>query len=50
MLAWRPFFAGKISLTELNTAGLIDMGGLLKMNRLLDAIEATEAKQMESNK
>lgn len=47
MLAWRPFFAGKISLTELTTVGLIDLGTLLKINHLLDAIDATEAKQLE---
>ncbi|EFM88747.1 hypothetical protein [Actinobacillus pleuropneumoniae] len=47
MLAWRPFLAGKVTLTELNTAGLTDMGELLKINRLLDAIDATEAKQAE---
>lgn len=49
MIAWRPFLAGKITLTELNTAGLTDIGELLKINRLLDAIDAMEAKQMEKN-
>lgn len=47
MLAWRPFLAGKVTLTELNTSGLTDMGELLKINRLLDAVEAMEAKQAE---
>ena len=49
MIAWRPFLAGKITITELNTAGLTDIGELLKINRLLDAIDAMEAKQMEKN-
>lgn len=50
MIAWRPFLAGKVTLTELNTAGLMDMGELLKINRLLDAVDAMEAKQMEKNR
>ncbi|WP_197496282.1 hypothetical protein [Gallibacterium salpingitidis] len=50
MLAWRPFLLGKITLTELNTPGMTDMGELLKINRLLDAVEAMEAKQMEKNR
>ncbi|MFZ7141560.1 hypothetical protein ACLSY0_00130 [Avibacterium avium] len=50
MIAWRPFLAGKVTLTELNTAGLTDMGELLKINRLLDAVEAMEAKQMEKHR
>lgn len=50
MLAWRPFLAGKVTLTELNIAGLTDMGELLKINRLLDAVEAMEAKQMEKHR
>lgn len=47
MIAWRPFLMGKVTLEELNTPGLTDMGELLKINRLLDAIDAYEAKQME---
>lgn len=47
MIAWRPFLAGKVTLTELNTSGLTDMGELLKINRLLDAIDAMEEKQAE---
>lgn len=50
MIAWRPFLAGKVSLTELNTPGLTDMGELLKINRLLDAVDAMETKQMEKNR
>lgn len=50
MIAWRPFLAVKVTLTELNTAGLTDMGELLKINRLLDAVDAMEAKQMEKNR
>lgn len=47
MIAWRPFLAGKVTLSELNTPGLTDMGELLKINRLLDAIDAMEEKQAE---
>ena len=47
MIAWRPFLMGKVTLAELSTPGLTDMGELLKINRLLDAIEAMEAKQAE---
>lgn len=50
MIAWRPFLAGKVSLTELNSPGATDMGQLLKVNRLLDAMEAMEMKQMEKNR
>ncbi|MCQ9124363.1 hypothetical protein [Rodentibacter caecimuris] len=50
MIAWRPFLSDKVTLTELNTPGLIDMGELLKINRLLDAVDAMEAKQMEKNR
>lgn len=47
MIVWRPFLAGKVTLSELNTAGATDLGQLLKINRLLDAIDAAEAKQAE---
>ncbi|QNS16254.1 hypothetical protein [Mannheimia bovis] len=47
MIAWRPFLAGKVTLSELNTPGITDMGELLKINRLLDAIDAMEEKQAE---
>ncbi|VEB26153.1 Uncharacterised protein [Actinobacillus lignieresii] len=45
MIAWRPFLAGKVTLTELNTPGLTDMGELLKINRLLDAMEEKQAEK-----
>lgn len=47
MIVWRPFLAGRVTLSELNTAGATDLGQLLKINRLLDAIDASEAKQAE---
>lgn len=50
MIAWRPLLLGKITLTELHTAGLTDIGELLKLNRFLDAIDAQQAKDMETKR
>ncbi|WP_180374212.1 hypothetical protein [Rodentibacter ratti] len=50
MIAWRPLLLGKITLTELHTAGLTDMGELLKLNRFLDAIDVQQAKDMETKR
>lgn len=49
MLIWRPVFAGHSTLTEMKS-GEISLMDVLKINALMDAREAAEAKALAESK